>query len=253
MRTTLPPSTSTKCCSSWASSARSTSAAPTAIGRRASLKGWGTLTEHPLDRPDAAVRRRQGQERHGHAHDDRRDGPALPRPCRRLRDHVERQRLPSARPADPRGRPPGLRLRHRQDAARFQQACTRFFDVGALHLDETTARSSPPRQRASGRSITELLAVLGPAYKASKRDEEGYTPAVRARPARQGGLELRRSQLRLHAPIGPDQGGAQFRGEGGDDGRLLVKRRSRLIVARIMRGRLLSPPRRISFDAQGGT
>ena len=43
----------------------------------------------------------------------------------------------------------------------FQQACSRFFDVGALALDQEEQLEQPARARASDRSITELLQVLG--------------------------------------------------------------------------------------------
>ncbi|WP_265562727.1 NYN domain-containing protein [Sphingomicrobium arenosum] len=56
----------------------------------------------------------------------------------------------------------------------FKQACTRFFDVAAL-----ARKSGENGSEASAADRTvddELLAILGNAYKASKRDEEGYTP-----------------------------------------------------------------------------
>ena len=71
---------------------------------------------------------------------------------------------------------------------------------------------------------TELLQVLGSAYKASKRDEEGYTPlselgqrakAVSSFAARNYGF-TRLSDLIKAVP--------NFEVKGGDDGRLLVKR-----------------------------
>lgn len=56
----------------------------------------------------------------------------------------------------------------------FKQACTRFFDVAALAAENSPGDSDA---QASEREIDdELLAILGNAYKASKRDEEGYTP-----------------------------------------------------------------------------
>ncbi len=54
----------------------------------------------------------------------------------------------------------------------FQQACSRFFDVAALATADNGAADS-----ASGSSTPidqELLDVLGAAFKASKRDEDGY-------------------------------------------------------------------------------
>src|SRR5438046_4289512 len=58
----------------------------------------------------------------------------------------------------------------------FTQACTRFFDVGALALDEEEALDQPEPGKGQRPVDTALLQVLGSAYKASKRDEEGYTP-----------------------------------------------------------------------------
>ena len=56
----------------------------------------------------------------------------------------------------------------------FRQACTRFFDVAALVANQ-------PVEGETGLSVEErpvddeLLELLGHAYKASERDEEGYT------------------------------------------------------------------------------
>ena len=61
----------------------------------------------------------------------------------------------------------------------FRQACSRFVDVAALALDDTADESplEPAAAEQGQRPIdAELLKVLGAAYKASKRDEEGYTP-----------------------------------------------------------------------------
>jgi uncharacterized protein (TIGR00288 family) len=56
----------------------------------------------------------------------------------------------------------------------FRQACTRFFDVAALHLpdDAKTGEGSP--EEAAGVVDDELIDLLGQSYKASKRDDEGY-------------------------------------------------------------------------------
>ena len=118
-------------------------------------QGLGPADRPALDHPDAAVRRRQGQERDRHAHDHRRDGPALPRQCRRLRDHVVGQRLPAARPAHPRGRPAGLRLRHRQDARSpsSRPAPASSTSARSRSTDEERARAAERRARASDRSI----------------------------------------------------------------------------------------------------
>ena len=56
----------------------------------------------------------------------------------------------------------------------FQQACTRFFDVAALSHQNEEALEAPPAAEGQRRVDTDLLQVLGAAFKASKRDEEGY-------------------------------------------------------------------------------
>ena len=105
----------------------------------------------------------------------------------------------------------------------FQQACTRFFDVGALTMDAEELEQ--PEHSVGQRPVdTDLLQVLGSAYKASKRDEEGYTSlselgqrakAVSSFAARNYGY-TRLSDLIKAVP--------NFEVKGGDDGRLLVKR-----------------------------
>lgn len=106
----------------------------------------------------------------------------------------------------------------------FQQACTRFFDVGALALSGDE-RLEQPKATAGQRPVdAELLQVLGSAYKASKRDEEGYAPlaelgqrakAVSSFSARNYGF-TRLSDLIKAVP--------NFEVKAGSDGRLLVKR-----------------------------
>ena len=56
----------------------------------------------------------------------------------------------------------------------FQQACTRFFDVAALAMNKDDAIEAPPPAKGQRTIDAELLQVLGAAFKASKRDEEGY-------------------------------------------------------------------------------
>jgi uncharacterized protein (TIGR00288 family) len=108
----------------------------------------------------------------------------------------------------------------------FQQACTRFFDVAALALDgETEPPLEQPGAEEGQRPVdAELLQVLGAAYKASKRDEEGYAPlaelgqrakAVSSFAARNYGF-TRLSELIKAVP--------NFEVKSGPDGRLLVKR-----------------------------
>src|SRR6476619_2675788 len=106
----------------------------------------------------------------------------------------------------------------------FQQACTRFFDVGALVLDDEEQLEQPAHSAGQRPVDPELLQVLGSAYKASKRDEEGYTPlselgqrakAVSSFAARNYGFS-RLSELIRAVP--------NFEVKTGDDGRILVKR-----------------------------
>jgi uncharacterized protein (TIGR00288 family) len=57
----------------------------------------------------------------------------------------------------------------------FRQACTRFFDVAALHLSDEEQPTERLDDPASQRRVDEeLIDLLGNAYKASKRDDEGY-------------------------------------------------------------------------------
>ncbi|QNM83378.1 NYN domain-containing protein [Sphingomonas sabuli] len=55
----------------------------------------------------------------------------------------------------------------------FRQACTRFFDVAALAANQPDPDETP---ESTDTSVDDaLLEVLGHAYKASERDEDGYT------------------------------------------------------------------------------
>ena len=56
----------------------------------------------------------------------------------------------------------------------FQQACSRFYDVGALASQNDDALEAPPTAEGQRKVDAELLQVLGAAFKASNRDEEGY-------------------------------------------------------------------------------
>jgi len=106
----------------------------------------------------------------------------------------------------------------------FRQACTRFFDVAALAADEQEALD-PPNTGAGHRPVdAELLQVLGAAFKASKRDEEGYASlsemgqratAVSSFAVRNYGF-TRLSDLIKAVP--------NFEVKTGPEGRLLVKR-----------------------------
>ncbi|HEY8593460.1 MAG TPA: NYN domain-containing protein [Sphingomicrobium sp.] len=106
----------------------------------------------------------------------------------------------------------------------FRQACTRFFDVGALAPDEEDQLEQPATGNKQRPVDPELLQVLGDAYKASKRDEEGYAPlselgqrakAVSSFAARNYGY-TRLSDLIKAVP--------NFEVKSDDDGGLLVKR-----------------------------
>jgi uncharacterized protein (TIGR00288 family) len=107
----------------------------------------------------------------------------------------------------------------------FQQACSRFFDVAALALDGEAEPLDQPGTEEGQRPVdAELLQVLGAAYKASKRDEEGYAPlaelgqrakAVSSFAARNYGF-TRLSELIKAVP--------NFEVKTGPDGGVLVKR-----------------------------
>src|SRR6185295_16709211 len=178
-------------------------------------QGLGRADRKPFDRPGSAVRRGQGQERDRYADDDRRHGPALSRPCRRLRDHVVGQRLPAACPAHPRGRAAGVRLRHGQDTGvlpaglfaflrrRRARACGRRRSPRAAGHRQGPKAGRPGAAAGAGVGLQGVQARRG-----------GLYPALRTRPAGQGRIELRGPQLRLHPPVRADQGRPQFRGEG---------------------------------------
>jgi uncharacterized LabA/DUF88 family protein len=106
----------------------------------------------------------------------------------------------------------------------FQQACTRFFDVAALANEEQEALEQPSATEGRRPIDAELLQVLGAAFKASKRDEEGYAAlaelgqratAVSSFAVRNYGF-TRLSDLIKSVP--------NFEVKTGTDGRLLVKR-----------------------------
>ena len=119
----------------------------------------------------------------------------------------------------------GLRLRHRQDARSPSSRPARASSTSARWRSTRTRSSSSRRPGKGQRPVDpELLQVLGSAYKASKRDEEGYTPlselgqrakAVSSFAARNYGF-TRLSDLIKAVP--------NFEVKSGDDGRLLVKR-----------------------------
>ena len=106
----------------------------------------------------------------------------------------------------------------------FQQACSRFYDVAALASDKSEALDPPPTTAGQREVDSELLQVLGAAFKASKRDEEGYASlaelgqrakAVSSFAVRNYGF-TRLSDLIKAVP--------NFDVKTGSDGRLVVKR-----------------------------
>ena len=106
----------------------------------------------------------------------------------------------------------------------FQQACTRFFDVAALASDKEEALEAPTARGGQRQVDADLLKVLGAAFKASKRDDEGYASlsemgqrakAVSSFAVRNYGF-TRLSDLIKAVP--------NFGTRVGDDGRMMVKR-----------------------------
>ncbi len=106
----------------------------------------------------------------------------------------------------------------------FQQSCTRFFDVAALASEKEEALEAPPAAEGQREVDAELLQLLGAAFKASKRDEEGYASlselgqrakAVSSFAVRNYGF-TRLSDLIKAVP--------NFGVKTGSDGRLVVKR-----------------------------
>ena len=106
----------------------------------------------------------------------------------------------------------------------FQQSCTRFFDVAALASQKDDALEAPPAEEGQRAVDAELLQLLGAAFKASKRDAEGYASlsevgqrakAVSSFAVRNYGF-TRLSDLIKAVP--------NFGVKTGADGRLVVKR-----------------------------
>ena len=103
----------------------------------------------------------------------------------------------------------------------FQQACSRFFDVAALAADSNGSGSDDSSSKPIDK---ELLDVLGAAYKASKRDDEGYASlselgqrakAVSSFAVRNYGFTRLSDLIRSIS---------NFEVKTGEDGRLAVKR-----------------------------
>jgi uncharacterized protein (TIGR00288 family) len=103
----------------------------------------------------------------------------------------------------------------------FQQACSRFFDVAALAADSNGGGDEDSSSKPIDK---DLLNVLGAAYKASKRDDEGYASlselgqrakAVSSFAVRNYGFTRLSDLIRSIS---------NFEVKTGDDGRLAVKR-----------------------------
>ena len=57
----------------------------------------------------------------------------------------------------------------------FRQACTRFFDIAALYTADEDPQTDEPSELTLQRPVDDdLIDLIGSAYKASKRDVEGY-------------------------------------------------------------------------------
>jgi len=106
----------------------------------------------------------------------------------------------------------------------FQNACSRFFDVAALTTREEVAMEAPAAAEGQRQIDTELLQLLGAAYKASKRDDDGFASlselgqrakAVSSFAVRNYGFN-RLSDLIKAVP--------NFQTRLGEDGRMQVKR-----------------------------
>jgi hypothetical protein len=106
----------------------------------------------------------------------------------------------------------------------FQQACTRFFDVAALSSDKEEALEAPATAEGQRAVDAELLQLLGAAFKASKRDEEGYASlsemgqrakAVSSFAVRNYGFTRLSDLIKAVPNFGTKVGG---------DGRMMVKR-----------------------------
>ena len=88
----------------------------------------------------------------------------------------------------------------------FKTACTRYIDVDQL------IRTNRPKEDGNGfgqRSAIdkELIDLLGDAWKAASRDDEGFRPAAGGGPDRRKPFQLRRAQSRVQAPVRPDASG----------------------------------------------
>ncbi|GAM06864.1 MULTISPECIES: NYN domain-containing protein [Novosphingobium] len=56
----------------------------------------------------------------------------------------------------------------------FREACTRFIDLGALNAEQDAKASDPELAVAKPQVEDALVELLGDAWKASKRDDEGF-------------------------------------------------------------------------------
>ena len=199
------------------------------------LEGRAASPRHPAD---PAVREHRGQELHRLRADHRRDGPALLRQPRRLRDRVQRLRLHPAR--DPAARVGQDRLRPRPATyadSRSQNACDRFIFLEVLARGEVeepadatatprrfpTSAGSSPRPSRSISQDDGWVMPCPPWAATSRRRTRRSTRATTASPSSvpwrgrrttsrsdqsEGGTSLR---VRLKA-VDPGEGGRQDRG-----------------------------------------
>src|SRR3954466_3466024 len=106
----------------------------------------------------------------------------------------------------------------------FQQACSRFFDVGALALDDDERLEQPALAKGQRPVDPELLQVLGSAYKASKRDEEGYPPLWDLGQRAKGVSSFAAGNYGFPRLSDLIKAVPNFEVKSDDDGRVLVKR-----------------------------
>ena len=116
------------------------------------LNGWKDQLHANAISPMQQFAYTGGQELHRLRADHRRDGPALRRQRRRVRDRLQRQRLHPAGDPAARVRDDRLRPRRRQDPQAFRDACDKFTFLEVLRADAATAGPRPrPRAEAPSR------------------------------------------------------------------------------------------------------
>ena len=174
------------------------------------LTGWKERAAPPRDPADPAVRLHDGQELHRLRADHRRDGPALLRQPRRLRDRLQRQRLHPA--GDPAARVRQDRLRPRPATharRRSWPPCDRFIYLEVLGAASRRARPSdagddepPPPLPDLRRILIGAIELARPTTTAGRRSSRGRQPhqpaptrrSTRATTASPSSVELARAQ-----------------------------------------------------------